>query len=192
MDWIFQAISAVASGIAGYSSKQIKQIILDRRIGRKFYADLTMLHEIGKEVLRNTQMDRWTVFMVHNGGKQLSLLRSNGLSILEEDCRDELPPRKYEFQKHPLDLTFYNFLQQCFLKGSVVGTESDMEIGQLKYALAKAGIVHNQVFFMMENKEGHYFLSYSSSKVTYDKVTFKERALINMNANRIKALFLKA
>lgn len=190
-EWIPLLSSAGFGVLVKWCSEEWKKLREKRQASKQFFKDIAVLYEVLTPGINLTRMDRWTLFQIHNGGKRLNLTSESFLTIMYEGYKDILEARREKYQGYRLDKSFYEMLDKAYTQGFASTSEAAEGRGRYKDMLATSGIVHNEIFFLCEDRTGLYFLSYSSTEVEEGEIDALGKSTMSECANRAAMLLSK-
>lgn len=152
---------------------------------RRQIQKVVKIYDIMHKTLNYTDVQRFTVFKVHNGG---GLIKPNGelyLSVIYEDYTVPMESSKADYQRYTLDKEMMKVLldvtdakKKCFVTDK-------LEDGTLKRTYFKWGVKSSVMYFLCQDKKSMYFCSFSTAN-SGDLLCGQQSVTLDLAANAIK------
>lgn len=148
---------------------------------KKQISKVVKIYDAMNKVLEETNIERFLVFKVHNGGGVINPTGDLYVSVLYEDYRLPFSSVKTDYQKLPLDNSYAKMLVDIIKEKKVHYNITNMPEGLLRQIYSKDKVESSIIYFLGQDRKNVYFCSCASSHSNiYDEL------IVDLGVNTIK------
>jgi len=145
------------------------------------------IYDSMKNTISNTEVQRFLVLKLENGGGKIKPNVNLYASVIHEDYESPFESHKQEYQRLLVDKDYLNIISTIINQGYAdIFTEKLEEESMIKKLYTAEGVVYSEWYYLHSTRKAIFFCTIATSNTldTFDQP--KHRALIDLEINKIR------